>query len=527
MGCISSARRSPTAPRRHFRRSLERRAADERGGGGGRGRAPPMRRRLARAPLRWRRNDKRKQQNCLGFIPGVGNPPALFESNSACFQGSSHFLDDTGHDDLVASSSASKYDDVVISLDTTRCFDDSEPNDSLLELSDREEGNSPFSYTEEEIQEILADDCVESEWYLTRKNTLSQNVNGESEKDESSSCTGASVISEDANEASENAEKPNVRLSRECSSVNSECYPSLLNESASLDENHLQSAQVTRMLFDLDIQELLSLSPIDADDVDQSLEDDCLEGAEREASEAIINYCLEYDKTVRSCVLEETSEGLMSNGWQSLGVHCLGKTAFTSRDVSNFCGDHAEGSMSSSDLACGQSAADESSVPVLLRCPTPSSGSRNEELSKATKSCFSRKLDSPEDDEGESIEAEQPSNSIKLSDTAVGQIGQEEITSGKKPGKVIPVPQEEERLNQGTCILEAELEQKKHLFPECVHPYQENCSSYTRNYPRSNKKPTQRYSLTQWVSKNLAKHHYFQSILDHFQRSPVTAFSEV
>ncbi|KAM9606416.1 S100P-binding protein isoform 3-T4 [Morphnus guianensis] len=450
----------------------------------------------------------------------------LCSPDSACFQGSSHFLDDTGHDDLVASSSVSKYNDVVISLDTTRCFDDSEPNDSLLELSDREEGNSPFSYTEEEIQEILADDCVESEWYLTRKSTLSQNVNGESEKDESSSCTGASVVSEDANEASENAEKPNVRLSRECSSVSSECYPSLLNGSASLDENRLQSAQVTRMLFDLDIQELLSLSPIDADYVDQSLEDDCLEGAEREASEAIINYCLEYDKTVRSCVLEETSEGLMSNGWQSLGVDCLGKTPFTSRDVSNFCGDHAEGSMSS-DLACGQSAADESSAPVLLRCPTPSSGSRNEELSKATKSCFSRKLDSPEDDEGESTEAEQPSNSIKLSDTAVGQIGQEETTSGKKPGKVIPVPQEEERLNQGTCILEAELEQKKHLFPECVHPYQENCSSYTRNYPRSNKKPTQRYSLTQWVSKNLAKHCYFQSTLDHFQCSPVTAFSEV
>ncbi|XP_074903449.1 S100P-binding protein isoform X2 [Buteo buteo] len=404
----------------------------------------------------------------------------LCSPDSVCFQGSS--LDDTGHDDLVASSSASKYNDVVISLDTTRCFDDSEPNDSLLELSDREEGNSPFSYTEEEIQEILADDCVESEWYLTRKSTLSQNVNGESEKDERSSCNGASVISEDANEASENAEKPNVRLSSECSSVSPECYPSLLNErSVGLDENHLQSAQVTRMLFDLDIQELLSLSPIDADYVDQPLEDDCLEGAKREASEAIINYCLEYDKTVGSCVLEETSEGLMSNGWQSLGVDCLGKTPFTSRDVSNFCGDHVEGSMSSSDLACGQSAADESSAPVLLRCPTPSSGSKNEELSKATKSCFSRKLDSPEDDEGESTEAEQPSNSIKLSDTAVGQIGQEETTSGKKPGKVIPVPQEVERLNQGTCILEAELKQKKHLFPECVHPYQENCSSYTRD----------------------------------------------
>ncbi|NXT54128.1 S1PBP protein, partial [Pluvianellus socialis] len=97
-------------------------------------------------------------------------------------QGSSHFLDDAGHDDLVASSSASKYNDVAISLDTTRCFDDSEPDDSLLELSDSE-GSSPFSYTEEEIQEILADDGAESEQYLTRQSALSQNVNGESEKD--------------------------------------------------------------------------------------------------------------------------------------------------------------------------------------------------------------------------------------------------------------------------------------------------------------------------------------------------------
>ncbi|NXJ88824.1 S1PBP protein, partial [Corythaixoides concolor] len=97
--------------------------------------------------------------------------------------GSPCFLDDSGHDDLVASCAVSNYDDVAISLDTTRCFDDSEPDDSLLELSDGEEGNSPFNYTEEEIQEILADDCVESERYPTRRSTLSQNVNGESEKE--------------------------------------------------------------------------------------------------------------------------------------------------------------------------------------------------------------------------------------------------------------------------------------------------------------------------------------------------------
>ncbi|KAM6235377.1 S100P-binding protein isoform 2-T4 [Spheniscus humboldti] len=454
----------------------------------------------------------------------------LCSPGSACFQGSSPFLDDTGYDDLVASSSASKYNDVAISLDTTRCFDDSEPDDSLLELSDSEEGNSPFNYTEEEIQEILADDCVESERYLTRKSTLSQNVNGGSKKDESSSCTGASVISEDANVASEIAEEPNVPLSRECSSVSSDngCYPSRLNESASLDENHLQSAQVTRMLFDLDIQELLSLSPIDADYVDQPLEDNCLEEAEREASEGLINDCLEYDKTASSCVLEESSEGLVSNGQQSLGVDRLGKTPFASRDVSNFCSDRVERSVPSSDLACGQRTADESSAPVLMVWDISASGSRNQELSKETESCFSRKLDSPEDDGGqESSEVEQPSNSVKLSDTAVGQIGQEETTSGKKPGKVIPVPQEEERLNQRTCISEVELEQKKHLYPECARSYEEKSSSYTRNYPRSTKKPTQKYSLTQWVSKNLAKHQHFQSSPDHFQRSPVTAFSNV
>ncbi|XP_074706739.1 S100P-binding protein isoform X2 [Strix aluco] len=380
---------------------------------------------------------------------------------SASFQGSLHFLDYTGHDDLVASSSVPKYDDVVISLDITRSFGDSEPDDSLLELSDGEEGNSSFSYTEEEIQEILADDCVESEQYLTRKSSLSQNINGESEKDESSSYSGASVVSEDANAESKIAEKPNDSVSRECFSVSSECSPSPLNESASLDENHLQSAQVTRMLFDLDIQKLLSLSPIDADYVDEPQEDNTLEEAEREASEGITNDCLEYAKTGSSCVLEDSLEGLMSNGWQSLDVDGLGKTPFTSRDVSHFWGDPVGRSTPSSDLACDQRTAGESSTPVLLRCPTPSSRIRNQELPKATKSCFSRKLDSLEDDEGESTEAEQPSNSIKLSDTAVGQTGQGETTSGKKPGQVIPVPQEEEeRLNQRTCISEAELSQR-------------------------------------------------------------------
>ncbi|XP_025953917.1 uncharacterized protein LOC112982051 isoform X1 [Dromaius novaehollandiae] len=200
-------------------------------------------------------------------IPCPSEKLLLCSPDSACFQGSSHFLDSAGHDEVVASCSESKYNDVATSLDTARCFDDSEPDDSLLELSDSEQGNSPFNYTEEEIQEILADDCLGSEQCTTRKSTVSQNVNGESEKDVSSSCTGASVISED----------------------------------------------------------------------------------------------------------------------------------------------------------------------------------------------------------------------VKLNDTAVGQIGQKETTSGKKLGKVIPVPQVEERLKQGAYLSEVELEQEKHLYPVCSCPCEEICRSYTRD----------------------------------------------
>ncbi|KAM6045134.1 LOW QUALITY PROTEIN: S100P-binding protein [Chlamydotis macqueenii] len=445
----------------------------------------------------------------------------LCSHGSPCFQGASRFLDDAGREDLVASSAASEYNDGAVSVGTTRCSDDSEPDDSLLELSDSEEENSPFSYTEEEIQEILADDCLESEPYLTRKSTLSQSVNGESAKDESGSCTGVSVISGDARLA---AEKPNDPLSRASSSLGSECCPGLPKASASSGENHLRPAQTRapRMFFDLGVRELLSIGS-----VDQPLEDNCLEEAEREASEAIINDCLEYDKAAGSCVLRESSEGLMPDGRQRRGVGCLGRTPFASR-VSGFCGDRVERSVPSSAPACGRSTADESSAPVVPSCPSPSSGSRNQELPKARASCFSRKLDSAEEEEGESGEAEPPSNSIEVSDTAVGQTAQEEITSGKKPGKVIPVPQEEEeRLKQQTGVLEAELEQKKHLCAECAHPCEEDSSCYPRNYPRPNKKPTRRYNLTQWVSKDLAKHRYFQSIPDHFQRSPVTTFSNV
>ncbi|XP_051494026.1 uncharacterized protein LOC127393191 isoform X3 [Apus apus] len=335
------------------------------------------------------------------------------------FQESCHFLDSSGYDDLAASSSASKYDDVAISLDTTRCFDD-EPDDSLLELSESE-GNSSFNYTEEEIQEILADDGVESKWYLTRSSTLSQNGDEERENEETSSCTGTSFLRDDEDTASEMAEPPNEPLSREGSPLGYECYPTLPRGRAGLDENQLQSAQVTRKLFELDLQELLSLSPIDADCEDQPLEGISLEEAKREASEAVRND----EKTARSCIPEESLEELVADGQQSL----------------------------------------------------------------------------------------------QLSDAAEGQNGQEETTSGKNPGKAAPVPQEKERLNQGTWNWEAELEQRRHFSPECACLDEERSSCYSRD-PSSGELPS--YSPQGCVSQPcLIRPHLGPSWQEQVRTSPV------
>ncbi|XP_053942432.1 uncharacterized protein LOC128854295 [Cuculus canorus] len=407
------------------------------------------------------------KKTCVSSQPFSTPDPSekllLYSSGSASCQGSSHFLGDSGCDGPVDSPSVPNCDgDVAVSLDTSGCFDESEPDDSLLELSDSEEENSPFDYAEEEIQKILADDFVESEQDPTGTSALSQSGSEESKKDEGNSSSEASVTSEDASVVSES---PDEALSRASSSISSEGYPSLLLTD-STEENYPQVASCT--FFDLDIQELLVLNAIDADCEDELLEESCWEEAGGVASEVIRSKCPEFDNTTSSRVLEESSEVLVSEGQQNLGVDCLGKTHSVSHDGSSSSGDHEGRSMPSSGLACGQHTADRSSSPLFLRCPTPSSGSRQQELCRERRSWFSTTLGSQEE-QGDSAEAEQPSGSVKLRDTGVGHTGQEVTTSGKKPGKVIPVLQEEERPTQ-------RLEQ--HLYPECARPHEEGCGSY-------------------------------------------------
>uniref|UniRef100_A0A8C3UP66 S100P-binding protein n=1 Tax=Catharus ustulatus TaxID=91951 RepID=A0A8C3UP66_CATUS len=273
-----------------------------------------------------------------------------------------------GQDELSAGFSVSKYDDVAISLDISCCFDDSELDDSLLELSGSEKGNSPFDYTEEEIQEMLADDSMEAQQqqHLAGGSHMSQSVSRESDKAESSGCTVGTSVSEVTEEPKEAQRDP---------SGSSGCDPGSVTA--------LDGAQLQQEL-DLDLQELLSLSPFAAACSDEALEENNLE---RETLDAMIDDCLGYSTASGRCIPENSSEGGMPKGQESLAQDCPGR------------------SEPSSDLPCGQSAGDESPASVLPA---------KKQLPKAAMSCSSRKSGSPEEAEGKSTGAEQPPGSTKV-----------------------------------------------------------------------------------------------------------------
>ncbi|XP_058409549.1 S100P-binding protein isoform X2 [Diceros bicornis minor] len=114
----------------------------------------------------------------------------------------------------------------------------------------------------------------------------------------------------------------------------------------------------------------------------------------------------------------------------------------------------------------------------------------------------------------------------------------------RRLGKVIPVLQAKTRTNV-TTFSQSDLEQQKqkylrsviahiedsnqgmlgelHALVDQVHmqdPKWQHPSDLTmRNYARKRQKPLQRYSLTQWVDRNMRSHHRFQRLSD-FRSSP-------
>ncbi|EMP28432.1 hypothetical protein UY3_14463 [Chelonia mydas] len=495
----------------------------------------------------------------------------LCSPDSACFPGC---LDDTELENIVIRVSLPEDSAVALSVDTARCFDDSEPDDSLLEPSDDEQGNSPFNYTEEECREMLADDCLGDDQNSPGESALvTLDVWGQSEKEVSSNCSWASVPPEGTETSFRTIDElvSNESLSQTGSSVNTGYFRILENETANsevegcLNVDCLKSNQVICTLFDCDLQGPLNLSPTDADSVDQLKGDDGLEKTGEKASQVIRDdhlqnaskQSIEYDEISSNSLVVE--ESLVSKEQHRGGMDNVEKLPSEIKESSFFYDAHTKFSTSSPDPACSQSKDKvENTAPVLLLHPKPSNVVLNQDPSNGLSGTFGSQK---EDLSQESTSVEESSENLKLNSVVLDQNCGEATTCGKKLGKVIPVPQVEERPKQRICISEAELEQKKYIYIQCVRAHVKNSMDPTpdalnelyalmdkvasreyrtqdrrwqhpsdltmRKYPRFSKKPTQKCSLKQWVSRNLAHHRRFQDIPDHFQRSSVTTSSNV
>ncbi|CAM4578633.1 S100P-binding protein [Lepidochelys kempii] len=502
----------------------------------------------------------------------------LCSPDSACFPGC---LDDTELENIVIRVCLPEDNAVVLSVDTTRCFDDSEPDDSLLEPSDDEQGNSPFNYTEEECREMLADDCLGDDQNSTGESALvTLDVWGQSEKEVSSNCSWASVPPEGTETTFRTIDElvSNESLSQTGSSVNTGYFRILENETANsegegcLNVDCLKSNQVVCTLFDCDLQGPLSLSPTDADSVDQPKGDDGLEKTGKKASQVIRDdhlqnaskQSIEYEEiSSNSLVVEESLESLVSKEQHRGGMDNVEKLPSEIKESSSFCDAHTKFSTYSPDPAYSQSKDKvENTAPVLLLHPKTSNVVLNQDPSKGTDNGLSGTFGSQKEDlSQESMSVEESPENLKSNSAVLDQNCGEDTTCGKKLGKVIPVPQVEERPKQRICISEAELEQKKCIYIQCVRAHVKNSMDPTpdalnelyalmdkvasreyqtqdrrwqhpsdltmRKYPRFSKKPTQKCSLKEWVSRNLAHHRRFQHIPDHFQRSSVTTSSNV
>uniref|UniRef100_A0A7M4E1Y9 S100P-binding protein n=1 Tax=Crocodylus porosus TaxID=8502 RepID=A0A7M4E1Y9_CROPO len=507
---------------------------------------------------------KRCQLNHYCNTPCPLEKLLLSSPDSACFLASSHCLDDAEAESLVNRSSLMEDSAVVLSLDTTRCFDDSMLDDSLLEPTDSEQEDSSCSYTEEEIQQLLADDDLEPEPYTSGKLALfNLNLGGKNMETIKSRWTWDSGVPKDAKTSGTKEEVLNdASTSWTCSSASSRCS-GLDKETANpncekyLSADCLKMSQITGTLFDCGMEELPSVTPIDAVSVLQVKGGDALEETEKPTVQVIRNGLQNADKSstedneicCNSLALEEAPDLPAQHSLDANGVE---NPPVEIQESFDCCSAPLGTSTPSPDLACDESKDDvDNSAPGLLQHLKAFSNALNLDPPKSTEGGLLKNIGSRTEDLGQESSVSELTDNLELNSVILGQSCGQEAPSGKKLGKVLPVPQMENRLYAS----EEELEQKKRIYIQCVRAHVRtprdpvsgtleewyallsNIASKNgnhdqswkyisdltmRNYPRFSKKPTQKYSLNQWVNKNLANYRRFQSIPDHFQRSPVT-----
>uniref|UniRef100_A0A8C8VGQ7 S100P-binding protein n=1 Tax=Pelusios castaneus TaxID=367368 RepID=A0A8C8VGQ7_9SAUR len=412
--------------------------------------------------------------------------------DSAPFLGFSGCLDETELENTVIRESLPECSVVALSVDTTRCFDDSEPDDSLLDPSDDEQGNSPFNYTEEECKQMLADDFLDDQNSTGERALVTEDVSGQSEKEVSSNCTWASISPEERQASFRTIDElvSNESLPQTGSPDNPGYSQILENETSNSDVERclnvdcLKSNQVIRTLFDCDLQKLINHSSTHADSVDQPKRGDCLEETGEKASQEIRDDRLQNESKLgigsdgirsNSLVVEEIPQCLTSKGQHSGGVDCVEKLPSETKAPSHFAEAHVKTSTYSPGPSCGQRKNKvEDHTHVLLLFPTTSNVALNQDPAKATDSGLAKTSGSQKEDLSLESISEESSDDLKLNSLVLGQNCGEEAACGKKLGKVIPVPQVEERPKQRICISEAELEQKKHIYIQCVRAHVKN-----------------------------------------------------
>ncbi|XP_068924228.1 S100P-binding protein [Petaurus breviceps papuanus] len=382
-------------------------------------------------------------------------------------------------------------------------------DDSLLELSEGEEDDGHFSYTEEEIQELLKDDDSLNEQSM---GDLQKDSGGETEKLGSSSYASL-----------DSPQDINVLCSLGPMAGPNRIYKlPQVNTSTSHAPTLTKSPSRRHFVQEKSLLKITVVPPFNTTVCDDVLGPEKTEFSSKDGSSNAD--CLGSP----SFLEEDVSKDLGQNG----GRLC---TKETNSPCSVWKGSQPspqQGAPRAGDPSC------EESVPVgSLTLEQPqrpevalSSGNGEHKLGDTSR-----------------FPAVQPTKPVRLDQDSEKKEGCE-----RRLGRVIPLLQAKARSKIQT-FSKAELEQKKQLYLQNVIAHLKNPLEYNqgtlgelyalmdqvahveyqmqnqrwqhpsdltmRNYPRFREKPLQRYSLTQWVDRNLRSHRRFQGLADQFQHN--------
>ncbi|XP_020839139.1 S100P-binding protein isoform X1 [Phascolarctos cinereus] len=391
-------------------------------------------------------------------------------------------------------------------------------DDSLLELSEGEEDDGHFSYTEEEIQELLKDDDSLNERSL---GGLQKNAGGETEKLGSYGC--ASFDSpQDINVLCSLRPRAGPASVYKLPQINTPAsHAPTLTQSPSrhfVSEKNLLKITVVPPFNTTVCDDVLGPKKTEFSSKDGSTNANCL-GTPSFLEEDVTKEDPGQDDG-RLCTKETSSTCSVWNGPQPCKAG------------------PGQGAARAGDPHCEE--------PVPLVSPTMEQP-RRPEVALSSGNGGHRLGDTSR------FPAVQSTKPVRLDMDSEKKEGCE-----RRLGKVIPRLQAKAR-NKIQTFSKTELEEKKQIYLKNViahlkNPLESNQGTLAelyalmdqvanveyqmqnqrwqhpsdltmRNYPRFRQKPLQRYSLTQWVDRNLRSHRRFQGLADQFQHKHTSLVS--